>query len=151
MPGFGQSPLGQEQAGRWKWSRQVLFDLLPEVYKQTDRDVEGQPLETYTEALRPSFDNVLERIRAFTDLRDPVKARTEFTEETVIRLGAEVPTLGSIEQVGLDGTVNLVRYFSAPSARFEPTDLGKQLTIFNSNFAANNRSVVIASIVLYRG
>jgi len=41
MPGFGDMPFGHEPFGEWKWSRRVLFELIPEIYRSEDEAADG--------------------------------------------------------------------------------------------------------------
>lgn len=144
MPGFGHGPFGHMAFGEWWWSRYVLYDLIPSVYR--DRDAEGF-LEKFSESLRPSFDQLRRKIRDFGELRDPLLVRAAATETQVFRLGKKVVLHGPIEQTGVDGKVVIYGEFSAATARFTPADKGKELTIRRSSKPENNRVVSIVSVV----
>lgn len=89
MPGFGSGPFGGEPFGEYHWSRAVLYDLLPQVYKDQDAST-GLYLSRYVEAERASWDHLRRKIRAFGDLRDPLTCRTEYDEVVSGTLGAVV-------------------------------------------------------------
>jgi hypothetical protein len=144
VPGFGSGPFGNFAFGEWWWSRYVLYDLIPSIYREQDTD---GFLEKYAESLRPSFDQLRRKIRDFGEMRDPLLARTATSESQTLRLGKRVVRQGDIEQSGVDGKVQILGEFTAPTARFTEQDRGKLLTIKRSNIAANNRSVTIVSVI----
>jgi len=146
MPGFGDGPFGHEPFGKWPWSRQVLFDFLPSLYKDQDAN-NDRSLETWTESLRYSFDLLAQKITDWRTLRDPLTVRTQYNEVSLLRLGPLKIEETKIEQRGVDGSIDAVRKFMAPSARFRPEDLGKQLTLSSSAIPINNRTFQIAEII----
>ncbi len=145
MPGFGAGPFGREPFGEWKWSRRVLFEYIPEVYREADSAQDGL-LETFSESLRPSFDELRRQIRDLDTLRDPFTVRTQFTETERIRLGPQIIPVGELEQRGVDARVDATQQFIAPGGRFSILDIGKELSISNSVFDVNNKTVVIAGV-----
>jgi len=78
MPGFGYGPFGHGPFGQYDWSKQVLFRDLPAVDRRLDITVGGGRLELFTDALGPTFDELLRFVRRFGDLRDPDRVRTQF-------------------------------------------------------------------------
>src|SRR5690348_13720558 len=104
MPGtgFGSGPFGAQPFGEWAWSKNVLYEFLPGIYRDQDL-VRGKLLEKYTDSQRPLFDNLRRKIRAFGDLRNPDLARTAYAETLTYRLGPVVRPLGTIWQRGIDG------------------------------------------------
>lgn len=144
MPGFGHGPFGHMAFGEWWWSRYVLYDLIPAVYR--DRDTEGF-LDKFAESLRPSFDGLRRKIRDFGDIRDPLLVRAAASEQQVFRLGKRVIARGPIEQTGVDGKVLVYGEFTSNTARFTAADRGKELTIRRSSKPENNRSVTIVSVI----
>lgn len=130
--------------GEWWWSRYVLYDLIPAIYR--DRDEQGF-LEKFSESLRPSFDQLRRKIRDFGEMRDPLLARAATTEQQVLRLGKRVVQRGPVEQSGVDGKVAIYGEFAAPTARFTEADRGKELTIKRSSKPENNRTVTVVSVV----
>jgi hypothetical protein len=145
MPGFGAGPFGREPFGEWKWSRRVLFEYIPEVYRESDGAADGL-LETFSESLRPSFDELRRQIRDLDTLRDPFTVRTQFTETERITLGPQIVPVGELEQRGVDARVDATQQFIAPGGRFSIIDIGKELTVTNSAFDVNNKTVVIAGV-----
>lgn len=146
MPGFGDGPFGHEPFGKWPWSRQVLFDFLPSLYRDQDAN-NGGVLETWTESLRYSFDIFSEKIADWRTLRDPLTVRTQYNETATIRLGPiEIPDT-PILQRGVDGAISALRIFSSPTARFRQEDAGRQLILSNSGVPVNNRIFKISAIV----
>ncbi len=146
MGGFGVGPFGSEPFGQWNWARQVFFDTLPGLYREQDA-ASGGLLELWTESLHLPFNQTLDQIRRFTDLRSPLKVRTQYTETETVRLGAVKIPQGEIEQRGVDGAINFLRQFSSISARFKPSDQNNQLVLTGSGVAINNRTFVIAAVV----
>lgn len=79
MPGFGSGPFGSGPFGQYDWAKQVTFRDLPEIDRRLDAEVvPGQPLETFTDAIHPSFDELLRFAREFGSLRDADTVRTQF-------------------------------------------------------------------------
>lgn len=146
MPGFGQGPFGREPFGQWPWSKQVLFDSLPALYKDQDAD-NGRVLETFTESLRPSFDRQLSDIANWEELRDPLRVRTQYNVTTSIQLGKIKDPDSRIEQRGVDGGIDASRAFKSSTARFRTEDIGKTIILSNSAVPINNRTFKIAQIV----
>lgn len=146
MPGFGSGPFGHEPFGEWKWSKRVLYEYIPETYRQQDED-QGGLLETYAESLRPSFDELRHQIQKLEDLRNPLKVRTQYTEVETLKLGPVENPIGTLEQRGSNGRVDALNQFIAPSSRFTSRSLGKEITIQGSVFPQNNDTVVITSVV----
>lgn len=150
MPGFGHGPLGGESFGEWKWSRQVLFDLLPQLYHEADQQ-SGGTLEAFQEALRPSFDNLRRKIRTYLDLRDPLKVRTQYEETRQLQLGKQVILQGELRQRGVDGIVvtSLLAppQFRAMTGRFTVRDIGRTLILSGSNVPENNRAVTVTALI----
>jgi hypothetical protein len=105
-------------------------------------------LEAFTDGLRPLFDNLGDKIANYTELRDPLTARSQYDLVNRLRLGAVRTPLGKTEQRGVDGSINSSHVFTSPTARFSQADVGKQLLILNSAVPVNNsRAFAIASIV----
>ena len=146
MPGFGSGPFGHEPFGEWKWSRRVLYEHIPEIYRQQDEAVGGL-LETYSEALRPSFDELRRQIRLMEDLRDPLRVRTKFDDVRKFQLGPRVQLQGLLEQRGIDARVDGLNQFIAPKGRFNNDSVGKELIVSGSQFPSNNKSTTITSVV----
>ncbi len=148
MPGFGNSPFGQFPFGEWAWSDTMLFRYVPELYRQADAgDIGDGTLEAFLDAVRPSFDVLRRYIRAFGDLRDPLKVASQYDGEAALRLGRQVELLGEVEQFGIDGVITPARAFTAPTARFRAEDRGKRLTVKGSSVAGNNTTFLIGAVV----
>lgn len=146
MPGFGSGPFGHQPFGEWKWSRRVLFEYIPELYKQLDAE-NGGFLELFGESLRPSYDNLRRKIRDMLHAREPLLVRTQYDSVERLRLGPVLGAKGAIEQRGVTGLVDGIQQFSAATARFRVSDVGKDLFVSGSMFAQNNRSVSIVRVV----
>jgi hypothetical protein len=146
MPGFGYDPFGTGPFGAWDWSKNVLYKLTPEIYRESDED-QGFVLKKFTYGLRYSFDNLRWKIRHFTELRSPFLARTQYNEVQLLTLGQEIVVQGDLEQRGIDATVNALQEFVSPTGRFRFDDVGKELICSGSTFPANNRRVRIARII----
>jgi len=144
LPGFGHTPFGNTPFGEWWWSRYVLYELIPSIYR--DQDSSGF-LEKFSESLRPSFDQLRRKARDFGEMRDPLLVRTAVSEQQSFRLGKQVVLRGGIEQSGVDGKVLTLGEFTSPTARFTDLDRGKELTLKRSKFPSNNRTVTIISVV----
>ena len=147
MPGWGHGPWGYEPYGHWKWSEQVLYDQLPELQKNTDQSQQNGILNTYVQGLRPSFDDLLNGIQTYDNLRDPLKVRTQYDETSVLRLGQKVVTPGTLYQYGGDGRVDAFLNFISSTARFSDEDTGRLLTITKSTNPANNLTVSITKVL----
>jgi hypothetical protein len=144
LPGFGHGPFGHMAFGEWWWSRYVLYDLIPSIYR--DRDADGF-LEKFSESLRPSYDQLRRKMRDFGEMRDPLLVRAAASETQTFRLGKQVVLHGPVEQTGVDGKVVVYGDFTAKTARFTEADRGKELTIKRSSKPENNRSVTILSVI----
>jgi hypothetical protein len=145
MPGFGYGAFGHMPFGEWWWSRAVLYELLPAEYQRNDAD-QNYVLEKFMETLRLSFNNMRKKIRDLNYIRDPLYARTRYNELTYLRLGKVIVENGEIEQKGVDGRVLSTKEFYSETARFDVTDIGKNLVIRGSSVGSNNKGVMIASI-----
>lgn len=146
MPSFSESVFGHDVFGKWPWSRQVLFDYLPGLYREEDAN-QGHVLELWTEGLRPSFDLLAEKIADWWTLRDPLSVRTQYNASSLISLGLIKTPEAPVEQRGVDGKIDANRNFSAPTARFNSADLGKRLVLSGSSISINNRTFKIAAVV----
>ena len=148
MTGFGQGPFGRAPFGEHYWSKKVLFDSLPEIYKRTDEVEYDGVLEKWSKVPRPSFDDLRLRIRRYDSLRDPYQTRGDTTESAVIRLGAQKPVRGVVEQSGSDGSVEIgTRRFLSSSARFTAQDIGKELILTNAETASNRLPARVTAII----
>lgn len=148
MPGFGQSPFGQFPFGEWAWSDTMLFQYVPELYRQADAgDIGDGALRAFLDSVRPSFDVLRRYIRAYGDLRDPLKVASQYDGQATLRLGKQIELLGEVEQFGIDGVITPSRAFTAPTARFRPADRGKRLTVKGSAVAGNNTTFLIGAVV----
>lgn len=145
MGGFGSGPFGSGPFGEWKWSRRVLFETIPEIYKQQDLE-SGGFLELFAEALRAPFDESRRRIRDFLDIRDPLLVRTQYNQVRRLKLGPVLGEKGAVEQRGVTASVDGLQQLVAPTARFRVSDVGKPLFISGSTFLANNRKVTISRV-----
>lgn len=146
MPGFGSGSFGQDLYGEYRWSRRVLYEYIPELYRLEDERLGGL-MEAFVEGLRPSFDELRHRIRDLDTLRDPFEIRTQYNEVYRIKLGPVIKKIGELEQKGIGGRVDAIQQFITSGGRFGILDVGKELTIRGSTIDANNRTVVVASIV----
>lgn len=146
MPGFGSGSFGSQPFGQWGWSRRVLFEYIPDIYREQDA-ANGGLLEAFTEGLRPTFDALREKIRDFLDLRDPLFVRTQYDDVERLRLGPVIQPKGVIEQRGVTGTVDGLQQFNASNGRFRVTDVGKDLIVSGSIFPENNRIVSVVRAV----
>jgi hypothetical protein len=146
VPSFEDTAFGQEPFGQWPWSKSVLFDLLPTIYKDSD-PANDDVLFNWTESLRYSFDLQADRITRWLELRDPLKVRTAYNEVLTVQLGRVVTPEAPIEQSGVDGSIDTNRNFIAASARFTSADLGKHLILSNSGVPINNRTFTISNVI----
>lgn len=146
MPGFGAGAFGQDRYGEYRWSRRVLFEYIPEIYRRED-ELQGGLLETFAESLRPSFDALRHRIRNLDTLRDAFQVRTQYDEIYRIKLGPRIQKQGELEQKGIGARIDAIQQFIATGGRFGLLDVGKELTISGSTIDANNRVVAISSVV----
>lgn len=124
----------------------MLYDYIPEIYRQQDEAVGGL-LEDFSEALREPFDDIRKEIRDLEELRDPLTVRTSFNENQSILLGPRVTQEGQLEQRGNNARVDALNQFIAPNGRFNSESIGKEITILNSDFPDNNISTPITSVV----
>jgi len=146
MPGFGQGPFGAEPFGEWEWSRQTLWEMIPEFYRVADPDYGGY-FEMLMESLRPAFDLLRLRIKDLETLRDPLRCRTRYDLTTSLRLGKQIVQPGRIEQQGLDGSCVTQGIFESSSVVFESDDIGKVLAVSRSSIEANNQAFTVSAIV----
>jgi hypothetical protein len=145
MSGFGSGNAGLGAFGEDNWSRRVLFDLFPDIYKSLDKDHDGA-LEALSVALAGPFNILRRKIRDFLDIRDPRTARTEFNGRTRLVLGPLVAEEGEPEQGGVNAQVNTFLEFFAPNGRFSPADIGKSLEISGSVIPTNNGTFTITAL-----
>lgn len=103
-------------------------------------------MSLFVDSLRPSFESIRETIAKFDDLRSPREVRTRYSDKVSLRLGPELVIRGRIEQRGLNAKVRSDQRFVAPTGRFRPEDVGKELTILKSSVASNLKTIKIASI-----
>jgi len=143
MPGFGSGPLGGEPAGEDAWARRVLWDLIPELYKNQDTD---GTFQLFIEGLYPSFTSQRRLARDFAELRDPLLVRTRYNTFRRLKLGKVIIPLGDVEQQGINATVDATFKFTAPTARFHEEDVGKEITVRGSSVTGNNKTVVIVGV-----
>lgn len=146
MPGFGSGTFGGAAFGLFDWSRRVLFQTAPEIYRTADLE-HSEFFRRYAEAQGVSFDNLRLKIASFADLRDPQKVRTRYNETTTIRLGRVETIKGVVEQQGVLATVVAGGVFTTRRGRFTFADVGKEITVTDSTLPTNNRSVVVTNIV----
>jgi len=146
MPGFGSGGFGSAAFGQFNWSRRVLFETAPEIYRTADLE-NNELFRRYAEAQGVSFDNLRLKIASFANLRDPRAARTRYDETTLLRLGRVETIKGTVEQQGVLAEALAGGIFSTRRGRFTFADVGKELTITNSSIPTNNRTVVVTNIV----
>ena len=149
MPGFGSGPFGRQPAGRWGWSRAVLYDSIPEIYRKADAE-NDRLLDRYTQGQQYSFENLRQHVESMDTLRDPFRVRTGFSDRTFVTLGKQIVPVGNIEQTGALGRVFSVGTFTSQdrTAKFSIADIGKQIVIKRSNVSANNhQTFTISSVV----
>lgn len=144
MPGFGSGPFGREPFGEWKWSRQVLYEYVPELYRASDPD---GLFELFIEALRGQFDKQRHLIRDFANLRSALLVRTQFDDVERLRLGPVIVPQGELEQQGISARVDALFQFVAPTGRFRAADEGKELRVSGSTVVGNNRAVTIIKVL----
>lgn len=105
MPGFGSGPFGSGPFGAFGWSRQVLYEDLPDIDRRLDQERAQGRLERFTDAIRPQFDGLMGLARRFGDLRDPDAVRTHHNERIdVVLLSASLDTDGLRVSVVVDDT-----------------------------------------------
>lgn len=147
MPGFGNFTWGTGAPfGSWWWSKYVLYDLIPLIYRDKD-SANGSFLKKFTEALRPGFDQLRTKIDHLEDLRDPLKVPMQSSESREFVLGKRVLRTSPIEQQGVDGGVYITGEFSASSARFSNHDRGKQLYLRRAGVPTNNGIFTIVTVI----
>jgi hypothetical protein len=146
VPGFSGGPFGGDPFGEFNWSRRVLFETAPEIYRTADAE-QNDLFRKYAEAQGVSFDNLRRKIAAFADLRDPQAARTQYDEVTTLRLGKIEQIKGPVEQSGVLASVSAISVFTTRRGRFTQADVGKEITVSNSLIATNNGPIVITNIV----
>jgi len=146
MPGFGQGSFGSDPYGEYRWSRRVLYEYMPELYRLADVE-EGGLLEAFAESLRPLFDELRHRVRDLDTLRDPFQVRTQYDEVYSLLLGPVLAEEAETEQSGINGSVNAIYEFNAPAGRFGVSSVGKELIISGSTVATNNKTVTLTTIV----
>jgi hypothetical protein len=146
MPGFGSGPFGSGPFGEWPWSRRVLFESIPEIYKQLDIE-NGGLLEMFAEGLRPSFDEIRSLSRDLIETIDPNLVRTQYDRVKRLRLGPVLQDKGTIEQIGIVASVDAIQQFRAPTARFTALALGQELFVTGSSFPQNNRKVSVIRVI----
>ena len=144
MPGFGKAPFGQDPFGDWNWAKQVFFKTIPEFYRNDDTD---GLLEAYSAGSSQSFTDLRRKIRDIGELREAYEVRTQYNEVETIRLGERIVDRGSVEQSGVQATVDSAGALITVRGRFAFADVGKEIIVDGSANALNNRTVVIASVV----
>lgn len=82
---FGNDLFGSGPFGRDDWSTSVLVDLVPDIYKTADADIDGQ-FFTLLETIVPTFDYFIEKINKLYQLRDPLECPvdTDFLHNVII-------------------------------------------------------------------
>lgn len=71
--GFGSQPFGAKQFGRSDWGEELLFNLIPEFYRQEDRVLQGRvenPLRGFIDTIKPSFRELKDKFDLFPELWD---------------------------------------------------------------------------------
>lgn len=144
MPGFGSGTFGVGPFGEWDWSWYSLYGSIPSIYR--DYDTTGL-LESFFDGLRPSFNSQRSNIRSIEDIRDPLRVRTQYSNELLVRLGERTFERGTLWQVGTDGTISSLQEFYAESGRFRVDDIGRDLVIINSSNANNNKIVSVLRVL----
>jgi hypothetical protein len=147
--GFGNGPFGSDPFGQDNWARRVLYDAAPALYREADKD-NGFLLRKYAEGQYHSFSSLKRLIRDFGSLRDPLEARSEYTEAEFLTLGVRVPLTGNATQAGNLGSVATLGIFSSAdrTAQFTQADIGRQLVIRRSSVSANNQKTFRVSSVV---
>lgn len=70
--GFGFDSFGSFKWGWGDWSEVILWNYMPAIYRSTDAARDNQELRSWIDAIKPTFQELRERIEFFTDLRDPL-------------------------------------------------------------------------------
>lgn len=144
MPGFGDKAFGHGPFGEWDWSRHVLYDLLPEVYRLEDAK-EGGSLQKWTESIRVPLDEARRMARDFPTIRDPLLVRSAESGQTQVLLGRVLEPLAKVELSGNLGSFDSSGNFVAADGSFTERDIGKTLEVSRASTASNNRSYLIVS------
>jgi len=143
MPGgFGHDSFGHRPFGEAAWARRTLWELIPEIHRSEDS---SGLLQAFIEGLYPPFDLLRRAIRDFEELRDPLEVRSQYNATERLKLGPQIIKQGVVEQQGIDGFVDALGQFTANSARFRETEIGKELRIRGSSIPGNNKAVVITA------
>lgn len=140
MPGFGYGPFGGDPFGEWGWSRNVLFQTAPAVYREAQTGA-GNYLRKFTQGQQPVFDRLREAIAAYDSLRDPFLARLGTDSPTFLTLGKQILPTNPPQQTGVLGRCTLTGVFESrdKAAIFRSSDIGKQLYIRRSSVSTNNQ------------
>lgn len=146
MPGFGYGSFGYALFGQFNWSRRVLYETAPEIYRTADLE-QGEVFRLFAEAQGVSFDDLRLKIANFATLRHPRAVRTQYDEVRTLRLGKVEPIRLPVEQGGVLATVSALNVFTAIRSHFTTADVGKELTVYGSSIQTNNCSVVVTNIV----
>ena len=146
MPGFGYGPFGDEPFGDWEWARNVLFGLIPALYRDADSD---QLLEKYSAGISGSYTDLLRAAAEFGDLRDPALVRSQYVQ-VPIELGHRILARGVVEQQGVNGIVTVGGVLETERGRFSFEDVGKEVILSQSGLAINNATYVVATVVSAR-
>jgi hypothetical protein len=86
VAGFGSGAFGSGYFGQYPWSHQVLWGDLPSTDRALDVDVGGQPLRSFIESIRPSFESMQANLRDFGDVRDVDRVRTVFSRRQPVTI-----------------------------------------------------------------
>jgi hypothetical protein len=115
MPGFGSGPFGSGPFGSFGWSKQVLFNDLPELDRRIDQEVAEGRLELFVDTIRPSFDELGGYIRDFGHLRDPDLVRSQYQRNLSVNLLIASSTAGG-------RTIEVLVEKTDPNDPFDPLE-----------------------------
>jgi len=115
MAGFGRGKFGQGPFGRADWSKLVLHENVPPVSRKTDEDAGGY-FAAILDAIKPSLDFLLQRVRDFTSLRHPGFVTSKYSVTESI----EITSTEKILDADSDGWGQHIQLFCATS----PVDIG---------------------------
>lgn len=132
MPGFGDDSFGDAPFGDSDWAKEVLFDLLPEVYRNLDQ-AQGGLLEAFTDGAAGEYRVLKAKIEDLDKLRLPSGTLTRYDGMTQVVLGVVIPLVGTVLASGTNGMVDAFGTFSANTIRFSKKDVGRSLTMSSTN------------------
>lgn len=141
MAGFGSDPFGVGPFGTSDDMTDIFWNSLILPVRQADAE-NGDVLRKWLDTVGELFSIEFYKMEDVEHLRDARRMRTQYDQVYTLRLGSVATSAGSILDMGSDGAVLTAGTFTAPSAYFDGSSIGKEIEVSGSKTSARNNTTL---------